>query len=103
MPSAMSSVSHRLRSCSASGTMLPSGRVRLRRARVVQQHQGEQPVDLGIVHQGRELSGEPDRLGREVDVARVALVEDEVEHAHHRARRRRDDRCRPGRPCAWPG
>ena len=51
----------------------------------MQQHQGEQPVDLGVVHQGRQLPGQPDRLGREVDVAGVALVEDEVQHPHHRA------------------
>ena len=54
-------------------------------ASVVQQHQGEQPVDLGVVHEGRELPGQPDRLGGEVDIARVALVEDEVQHPHHRA------------------
>ena len=54
-------------------------------AGVVQEHQGEQPVDLGVVDQGRQLAGQADRLGREVDVARVALVEDEVEHPHHRA------------------
>jgi hypothetical protein len=52
---------------------------------VVQQHQGEQPVDLGVVDQCGQLSGQPDRLGSEVDLARVALVEDEVEHPHHRA------------------
>src|SRR5437660_4439294 len=33
---------------------------------------------------GRQLAGEPDRLGGEVDVAGVALVEDQVEHAQHR-------------------
>ena len=54
-------------------------------ARVVQQHQCEQPVDLGVVHRRRQLPGQSDRLGREVDVARVALVEDEVQHPHHRA------------------
>ena len=54
-------------------------------AGVVQEHQGEQPVDLGIVHEGRQLPGEPDRLRRQVDVAGVALVEDEVQHPHHRA------------------
>ena len=52
---------------------------------MVQQHQGEQSVDLGVVDQRRQLAGEPDRLGREVDVARVALVEDEVQHPHHGA------------------
>ena len=65
--------------------MLPSGRVRLGRRRVVQQHQCEQPVDLGVVHQCSQLPGQSDRLGREVNVAGVALVEDEVQHPHHRA------------------
>ena len=54
-------------------------------AGVVEQHQGEQPVDLGVVHQGSQLPGQSDRLGREIDVAGVALVEDEVQHPHHRA------------------
>ena len=54
-------------------------------AGVVQQHEGEQPVDLGVVHQGSQLPGQSDRLGREIDVAGVALVEDEVQHPHHRA------------------
>ena len=40
-------------------------------AGMVQEHQGEQPVDLGVVHQGGQLPGQPDRLGREVDVARL--------------------------------
>ena len=53
---------------------------------MVEQHEGEQTLDLGEVHQRSELPREPDRLGGEVDVARVALVEDEVEHAHHGAR-----------------
>ena len=65
--------------------MRPSARVRLRRRGMVQEHQGEQPVDLWFVHQGRQLPGESDRLGREIDVAGIALVEDEVQHPHHRA------------------
>jgi hypothetical protein len=52
---------------------------------LVQQHQGEQAVDLGVVHERRQLPGEPDGLGREIDVARISLVEHEVEHSHHRA------------------
>jgi hypothetical protein len=36
---------------------------------VVQQHEGEQPRHLGVVDRGRELPGEPDGLGGEVDVA----------------------------------
>ncbi len=46
---------------------------------VVEQHEGEQPGHLGVVDRGRELPGEPDGLGGEVDVAGVALVEDQVE------------------------
>ncbi len=52
---------------------------------VVEEHQGEQPVDLGVVHQGSQLPGQSDRLRREIDVAGIALVEDEVQHPHHRA------------------
>ncbi len=65
--------------------MLPSGRVRLAAAGMVEQHQGEQPLHLGVVHQGGQLPGQANRLGREIDVAGVALVEDEVQHPHHRA------------------
>ncbi len=36
-----------------------------------------------MVQPGRELPGEPDGLGRQVDVAGVALVEDQVEDAQH--------------------
>ena len=52
---------------------------------LVEEHQGEQPLDLGVVHQGSQLPGQSDRLGREIDVAGVALVEDEVQHPHHGA------------------
>ena len=83
--------------------MLPSGRVRLRAAGVVQQHQGEQPVDLGVVDQRGQLPGEADRLGGEVDVARVALVEHEVQHPHDRAHVAGPIEPGLGRPCAWPG
>ena len=54
-------------------------------ADMVEEHQGEQPVDLGVVHQGSQPPGQPDGLGREIDVAGIALVEDEVQHPHHRA------------------
>ncbi len=54
-------------------------------AGLVEEHQGEQALDLGIVHQGHQLPGQSDRLGGEVDVTGVALVEDEVQHPHHRA------------------
>ena len=54
-------------------------------AGMVQEHQGEQAVDLGVVGQGSQLPGQTDRLGRQIDVAGVALVEDEVQHPHHRA------------------
>ena len=51
---------------------------------MVEQHQREQARHLLVVDPGRQLAGEPDRLGGEVDVAGVALVEDQVEHAQHR-------------------
>jgi hypothetical protein len=51
---------------------------------VVQQHQRQQPCDLLVIGHRRQLPGEPDRLGRQVDVAGVALVEDQVEHPQHR-------------------
>jgi len=51
---------------------------------VVEQHQREQARDLLVVDRGRQLASEPDRLGGEVDVAGVALVEDQVENAQHR-------------------
>ena len=54
-------------------------------ARVVQQHQCEQPVHVGVVRDLSQLPGESDRLGGQIDVARVALVEDEVQHLHHRS------------------
>jgi hypothetical protein len=53
-------------------------------ASVMQQHQGQEPIDLGVTHRCRELPGQPDRLGSQVDLARVALVEHEVQHPHHR-------------------
>ena len=60
-------------------------------ARVVQQHQREQPVDLGVVgHQPREQPAEPDRLAAQlaadepVALGRaVALVEDQVHDLQH--------------------
>ena len=63
--------------------MLPSGRVRLARRAWCSSISASSPCDLGVVDQGRQLAGEPDRLGGEVDVAGVALVEHEVEHPHH--------------------
>jgi len=36
---------------------------------VVQQHQGEQPGQPPVVDHGRELPGQPDGLGGQVDVA----------------------------------
>ena len=82
-PSAMSSVSHWL------PVLLGEWHDRAVRSRaaavagVVQQHQGEQTVDLGVAGQRRQLPGESDGLGREVDVTGVALVEHEVQHSHH--------------------
>ena len=53
-------------------------------AGMMEEHQGEQPVDLGVVDQRGQLAGQPNRLGGEVEVAGVPLVEDEVQHPHHR-------------------
>jgi hypothetical protein len=47
---------------------------------VVQPHQRQQPRGLLVIGHRRQLPGEPDRLGHQVDVAGVALVEDQVEH-----------------------
>ena len=50
----------------------------------MQQHQREQPVHLGLVgHQLGERPPEPDRLGREIAAAAVALVEDQVDDREH--------------------
>ena len=51
---------------------------------VMQQHQRQQPRDLGVGDRGMEPTGQPDRLLDEVHVPRVALVEDQVEHPQHR-------------------
>ncbi|CAM5725894.1 hypothetical protein SVIOM74S_01810 [Streptomyces violarus] len=50
---------------------------------VVEQHESQQPRHLRVVDRGRELPGEPDGLGGEVDIAGVALVEDQVEDPQH--------------------
>ena len=50
---------------------------------MVQQHEREQARDLLMTGGGGQLAGQPDRLGGQVDVAGVALVEDEVEHPQH--------------------
>ena len=56
-----------------------------RAARVVEQHQRQEPVHLGLVrHQLGERRAEPERLGRQVDAAAVALVEDQVDDREHR-------------------
>ena len=65
--------------------MLPSGRVRLRRRAWCSSISASSPWTSGSSTRRRQLAGQSDRLGREVDVARVALVEDEVQHPHHRA------------------
>ena len=83
----MSEVSQRERSCSASGTRAAVAAGPRRSPGVVQEHQGQQPrglgVTTGIVGHRRQLPGEPDRLGGQVDVAGVALVEDQVQHSQH--------------------
>ncbi len=55
-----------------------------RAAGVVQQHQRQQAVHLGLVgHQLGQRAAEPDRLGGEVAAAAVALVEDQVDDGEH--------------------
>ena len=52
---------------------------------VVQEHQRQQAVHLGLVrHQLGKRASEPDRLGREVSAAAVALVEDQVDDCEDR-------------------
>ena len=89
IPSPISPRSQRLRSCSAIGTSSPCVAAPRGAPRIGEEHQREQPGDLGIV--GQEAvhhPAEPDRLGGKVGAlqarpggAHVALVEDEVEDA----------------------
>ena len=50
---------------------------------VVEQHEREQTRDLLVVGLAGQLAGQPDGLAGEVDVAGIALVEDQVQHAQH--------------------
>ncbi len=105
-PSAISRVSHRLRSWRSSVTMRPSESKSRREASVVEEHQREQPARLGFLGGEGELAGEPDRLVRQVHPARVA---GRVDRGRARAARRRGRRAgrgggRAGRLArAWPG
>ena len=102
-PSAMSGRSHSARSWSASSTRPPSG-VRCGPAPGLdQQHQGQQPQDFRLVrHQLGQQPAQPDRLGAELiadqrrspEVARVALVEDQVDDGQ-------DGPSRSGRSAPW--
>jgi len=84
----MDARSHSPRSCSASGTSVPSGPRARRPPRVGQQHQREQARDLRVVgKRTADHPSEPDRLPGEVAArelrpaaGQVALVEDQVEH-----------------------
>jgi hypothetical protein len=52
---------------------------------VVQEHERQQSMHLGLVgHQLGECTPEPDRLGRKLPAAAVALVEDQVHDREHR-------------------
>ena len=83
-PAAIFAASYSERSWSASSTSSPSAK-RADAARVVEQHQREERVRLGLVrHQLGECRAEPDRVGGEVAAAGVALVEDEVDDGEHR-------------------
>jgi hypothetical protein len=50
-------------------------------ARVVQEHQSEQPHRLGFVAFDHELARQPDRLRSEIDASAVPFVEDQVQDA----------------------
>ena len=91
-PSTIRSRSHAPRSCSSSRTIAPAGSDPGAPPGVVQEHEREQPEDLGLVgHEVDEDPGEADRLRaqlladeRVAGRGLVALVEDEVEDAQHR-------------------
>ena len=65
--------------------MLPSGRVRLRRRAWWRSIRASNPWTSGSSTRAASCRRQPDRLGGEIDVAGIALVEDEVQHPHHRA------------------
>lgn len=52
---------------------------------VVKQEESEESGYLRIVGDRSQLPGQPDRLGSEVDVAAIALVEHQIESFQHRA------------------
>ena len=54
-----------------------------RQARVVEEHQREQPARLRLLRREGEPTGQQDRLAGQVDPARVPGRVDEVEHAQH--------------------
>jgi hypothetical protein len=61
-------------------------------AGVVDEHEREQPVDLGLVrHQLGEGAPEPDRLRRQVAAAAVALVEDQIDDGEDRGQPVREE------------
>ena len=73
-------------------------------AGVVQQHQREQarrPPASSVID--AQLAGQPDRLVGEVDLAGVALVEDQVEHPQHGGQVAGLVEAHARRRCAWPG
>ena len=52
---------------------------------MVKQKQRKKPRDLLVMRRRCQLSGQPNRLLREIDVAAVSLVEDQIQHFQHRA------------------
>jgi hypothetical protein len=52
---------------------------------VVQQHQRQQAAHLRVIGDGGQPARQPDRLGGQVDVPRVALVEHQVQRGEHGA------------------
>src|SRR6185437_10997476 len=69
----------RVRAACSTSTPSATSPVSHRAPGVVKQHEREQARDLLMVDPRRQLASEPDRLGGENDVTRVALVEDQVE------------------------
>ena len=82
-PSAISTLSHRERSCSSSVTSRPASSVRAGEPGVLEQHQREQATRLGLGRGEGELAGEPDGVAGQVVAAAVTGVVDERQDAQH--------------------
>ena len=93
-PSAIRPASHRLRSCSGSGTSRPRSSVRAGRRASSSSIRASRPAIGVLRQQSVDHPGQPDRLGREVGplgvgtAVRRTLVEDQVEHVEDRGQTR---------------